>query len=161
MYLPNTLVPSIHFCNRLYMLRLYDDKFQTYGKINYIFADNQCHIFQFHKLKKKPRNSFEFVCGFFSVYAINQYAVFLKVRLMNILWISSAYFTLCALGSVISWITSIHTWTVNMVTLFIMCTFSTRVDTSKTKCTSVTLCKDFFLKFPFNMLINKMFIGLK
>lgn len=53
-YLPSTLVPSIHFCNRLYSLRLYDDKFQTYGKINYIFAYNRCHIFQFHKLKKKP-----------------------------------------------------------------------------------------------------------
>lgn len=49
MYLPSTLLPSIHFCNRPYKLRLCDGKYQTYGKMNCIFADNQYHIFQVHK----------------------------------------------------------------------------------------------------------------
>lgn len=50
MYLPNTVLLSIHFCNRLYKLRLYDDKSKTYDKMHYIFVDNQCHIFLFHIL---------------------------------------------------------------------------------------------------------------
>lgn len=66
MYLPSTLLPSIHFCSRPYMLRLYDGKHQTYGKMHCIFAGNQCHIYQFHKLTKR-QNRLQYVCVFIRI----------------------------------------------------------------------------------------------